>query len=200
MHLPNSIKKLADQLSELPSIGPRQAIRLIFYFLNQGQGFIGGLAKDIDDLKKLKICEQCFFIHQEVEGVCEICSNPKRDQGIILIVEKETDLLSLENTGKYQGRYFVLGDIPRTGALLDWQRKRLDQLKLFIKKELDGQAKEIIFGVNPTSVGDFHASILNKELAGLAKKTSRLGRGLPTGGEIEFADDETLGASLDRRN
>ncbi len=200
MHLPDSIKKLADQLSELPSIGPRQAIRLIFYFLNQGQGFIGGLAKDIDDLKKLKICEQCFFIHQEAEGVCEICSNPKRDKSVILIVEKETDLLSLENTGKYQGRYFVLGDIPRTGALLDWQRKRLDQLKIFIKKELDGQAKEIIFGVNPTSVGDFHASLLNKELSGLAKKTSRLGRGLPTGGEIEFADDETLSASLDRRN
>ena len=200
MHLPNSIKKLADQLSELPSIGPRQAIRLIFFFLNQGQGFIGGLAKDIKDLEKLKICECCFFVHQENGNVCEICSDPGRDQSVILIVEKETDLLSLENTGKYRGRYFILGDMPRTGALSDWQRKRLDQLKKFIEKDLGGQVKEIILGVNPTSVGDFHASLLSKELSGLAKKISRLGRGLPTGGEIEFADDETLGASLDRRN
>lgn len=199
MKIPNSIKKLADQLSELPSIGPRQAIRLVFYFLNQGNGFVVNLAKDIDDLKKIKICENCFFIHQNQGGLCEICADADRDQSTILVVEKETDLLSLENTGKYRGRYFILGDIPRAGLLLDWQKQRLDKLKNYITASLGGNAKEIILGVNPTSTGDFHAGLLSKEFSGLAKKISRLGRGLPTGGEIEFADEETLGASLARR-
>ncbi|MFH0890563.1 MAG: toprim domain-containing protein [Candidatus Liptonbacteria bacterium] len=200
MTLPDSIKQLADKLAELPSIGPRQAIRLVFYFLNQGNGFIGGLAKEVDALRKLKFCANCHFVHQNEDELCEICSNPERDQTTILLVEKETDLLSLENTGKYHGRYLILGDIPKAGLLENWQKERLESLKTFIKKKLDGQAKEIILGVNPTSVGDFHASILNKELVGLTKKISRLGRGLPTGGEIEFADDETLGSALERRD
>jgi len=191
---------LVDQLSELPSIGPRQAIRLVFYFINRGPDHIGALAKSIDDLKNLKVCERCFFVHQETGLFCEICLDKNRDQSVILVVEKETDLLSLENTGKYNGRYFVLGDIPKAGLLEDWQKLRLSQLKNFIKNELDGKAKEIILGVNPTSIGDFHYSVLNKDLSGLTKKISRLGRGLPTGGEIEFADDETLGAALDRRS
>ncbi len=200
MRLPVSVQKLIAALSELPSIGPRQATRLVFYLIGQGEARIHELARSTDELKKIKTCERCFFIHENKGVLCDICADPHRDQGTILIIEKETDLLSLENTGKFRGRYFILGPVPKTGLLADWQKLRLQALKSFIQKELGGEAKEIILGMNPTSLGDFHASILTKELAPLGKKISRLGRGLPTGGEIEFADDETLGSALERRS
>jgi recombination protein RecR len=199
MKLPASIQRLIASLSELPSIGPRQAMRLVFYLLGRGEAQIDELARDLDALKKIKICERCFFIHENAGGLCDICSDPHRDREVILIIEKETELLSLEKTGKFRGRYLILGPIPKTGLLADWQKLRLQSLKNFIHKELNGKAKEIILGMNPTSLGDFHASILTKELAPFAEKVSRLGRGLPTGGEIEFADDETLGSALEKR-
>lgn len=227
--LPEAMEKLAEELQELPGIGPRQAIRLAFHLANQGQEAIGRFAQSVDNLRKIKICERCFFVHQNKEPLCDICKNPTRHKDLIAIVEKETDLLSLENTGNFQGRYLVLGSIPKSGLLEPWQKLRLEALKRFINKELgpstssqlsqsfggqagnnnlsperaqrvEGQAEEIILAFNPSSEGDFHASLISKELAGFAKKISRLGRGLPTGGEIEFADDETLGSALERRS
>ena len=117
-----------------------------------------------------------------------------------MVLEKETDLLSIENTGKFPGRYFILGGVSKTGLMEDWQKLRLQNLKTFIEKTLGGQAEEIILAFNPTSFGDFGASLVEKELKPLTKKVTRLGRGLPTGGEIEFADDETLGSSLEGRS
>lgn len=204
MKLPKPIEKVVDELSELPSIGPRQAIRLAFYLISEGKQNIRGLATSIAELGDVKICERCFFIHQNDGLLCDICKNPHRAHGTIMVVEKETDLLSLENTGKFAGRYFVIGEIPKTGFLEDAQKLRLQSLKSFIQKEppagLGGKAEEIILAFNPTSTGDLQVSLLTKELAPLAKKISRLGRGLPTGGEIEFADDETLTSALERRS
>jgi recombination protein RecR len=215
--LPEAIKKLSRELAELPSIGPRQATRLAFFLISQGENAIKILAEDIDALRNIKICERCFFVHQnpstgstgspqagsgqvKSESLCDICSSSTRKIGIIAIIEKETDLLSLENSGKFNGRYLILGPIPKTGLLEDWQKLRLQNLKSFIQKELKGHADEIILALNPTNVGDFHASLLTKELEPLTKKISRLGRGLPTGGEIEFADDETLGSAIEKRD
>jgi recombination protein RecR len=205
MKLPEPIKKVADELSRLPSIGPRQAIRLAFYLTNESKENIHTLAVNINNLRNIKICERCFFPHQNKENLCDICTDKNRAQDIIMIVEKETDLISLENTGKFLGRYFIIGQIPKSGILENWQKLRLQSLKKFIEKSLEegglgGTAKEIILGFNPTSLGDFQSSILIKELTPLTKKITRLGRGLPTGGEIEFADDETLGSALDRRS
>lgn len=200
MNLPGPIKNLSDELTELPSLGPRQAIRLVFYLLGRGKDFVHNLANDVDSLKNLKTCERCFFVHQNNDNLCDICRTASRRQDIVMIVEKETDLLSVENTKKYNGRYLILGTISKTGALEDWQKLRLQSLKSFVQKSLGGQAEEIILGLNPSSLGDFHASLLRKELEPFAKKISRLGRGLPTGGEIEFADDETLGESLQKRS
>lgn len=212
--LPEAIKKLSRELAELPSIGPRQATRLAFYLIGLGPNAIKSLADDIDALRDIKLCERCFFVHQNPstspsavssgpngsgQALCDICRNTARKQNIIAIVEKETDLLSLENTGRFTGRYLILGPIPKTGLLEDSQKLRLQNLKAFIEKELKGKADEIILAFNPTSIGDFHASLLAKELTPSTKKISRLGRGLPTGGEIEFADDETLGSAIEKR-
>lgn len=199
MKLPKPVERVIEELSKLPSIGPRQAIRLAFYISREGKGELKGFAEAIDGLRGVKICERCFFIHQNEGALCDICQNPNRRKGVIMVIEKETDLISLEDTKKFTGRYFIVGPIPKTGFLETWQKERLASLTSFIRNELGGKADEIILAFNPTSLGDFQASLLIKEFNPLTKKISRLGRGLPTGGEIEFADDETLGSALDRR-
>jgi recombination protein RecR len=164
--LPLNIQKLIERFSRLPSIGPRQATRLVFYLINQGPNEILGLANQIQELQKIKICSFCFFPHQNQNGLCNICSNPERDTKTIMIVEKETDLISLEKAAKFRGRYFII---------------------------------EIILAFNPDSLGNLAASLIEKEMKDFTLKITRLGRGLPTGGEIEFADDETLKSSIENR-
>ncbi|MEK7451618.1 MAG: toprim domain-containing protein [Patescibacteria group bacterium] len=197
--LPEAIKKFVEIFSALPSIGTRQAIRLAFKMIAGGRAKIEETAKAIADLKHLKICRECFFIHSNKGDLCDICANPQRKQSIVMIVEKETDLISIERTKKFNGRYLILGSLTKTGVLESIQKLRLSHLKNRVKKEM-GQAEEIILAFNPTTYGDLNTSIIIKELDGAAKKISRLGRGIPIGGEIEFADEETLGQSLERRS
>ena len=200
--LPDSIKKFIEIFSSLPGIGIRQATRLAFKLINSGKNTIEETAKTVQDLKYLKICSRCFFVHQNPPtggNLCDICRNPIRNKNIIAIVEKETDLISLERTKKFKGRYLILGELTKIGVLESIQKLRLNHLKNLIKKEF-GQAEEIIIAFNPTSYGDLNFSIIAKELSPYAQKISRLGRGIPTGGEIEFADEETLASALERRS
>lgn len=197
--LSEPIKKFIEIFSVLPGIGIRQATRLAFKLINSGRNKIEETAEAVSDLKYLKICAQCFFVHQNKDSLCDICRDSNRRQNIIAVVEKETDLISLERTRKFKGRYLVLGELTKTGVLESVQKLRLNYLKNWIKKEF-GQAEEIIIAINPTTYGDLNASMIAKELSPFAKKITRLGRGIPTGGEIEFADEETLGQALERRN
>jgi recombination protein RecR len=197
--LPEPIKTFIQIFSTLPGIGIRQATRLAFKLINSGRNRIEETAKAISDLKYLKICSECFFIHQNKDNLCDICRNPNRHKTIIAIIEKETDLISLERTKKFKGCYLILGEFAKTGFLESAQKLRLNHLKNRIKKEL-GQAEEIIIAFNPTTYGDLNFSMIAKELSPFAKKITRLGRGIPTGGEIEFADEETLTSAIERRN
>lgn len=194
--LPDPIKKFIDFFSALPSIGPRQATRLAFYILRQGRGAVSELARALAGLGGLKPCAQCFFPGQG--SLCAICSNPQRKKDVIAIVEKETDLMSLEKTKKFGGRYLILGELGKDGVLESEQKLRLNNLKNFIQKQF-GQAEEIIIALNPTTLGNMEAELIIQELKPFAKKITRLGRGLPTGGEIEFADEDTLGGALENR-
>lgn len=211
---PDSIKKFIDIFSKLPSIGPRQATRLAFFMISSGKNKLEETAKAVADLKSVKICSNCFFIHSNHNNLCNICQDKTRKNDIIMIVEKETDLVSIERTKKFHGRYLVLGELAKTGVLESSQKLRLNALKNFIKnlpltpstshselrEESHGIAEEIIIATNPTTYGDLNAMIIKKELEEYAKKFSRLGRGIPTGGEIEFADEETLEQALKRRS
>ena len=199
INLPEPIKKFAAKFSRLPGIGPRQATRLAFYLINQEKAEIKEIGAAILDLEKIKICENCFFVHQNKGVLCDICEDKNRNPKIIAVVEKETDLLSLENTEKFNGKYLVLGQINRSGILEDWQKNRLENLKKSIKNNFGGKAEEIILALSPSRYGDFNASLLSKELQPYASKISRLGRGLPIGSEIEFADEETLSEALKNR-
>ncbi len=200
MRIPETIKKFVDIFSELPGIGPRQAVRLAFYFIHEGTAFTAEASKIIANLKNIKICRDCFYIHENASGLCDICGDTKRDRKLIAIVERETELLSIENTGKFNGRYLVLGDLRKNGILETSQKLRIQSLKAWINDNLGGKANEIIIAVNPTTYGDLNASIIGKELQGSAAKITRLGKGIPTGGEIEFADEDTLRSALERRS
>ena len=196
--LPEPIKKFIEIFSALPSIGGRQATRLAFKLIGQGRARIEEVSKTVSNLKYLKICAECFFVHQNQDNLCDICRNPKRQKNIIIVVEREIDLISIERTKKFNGRYLILGELVKTGDLESFQKLRLNQLKDWIKKN-HGQAEEIIIAINPTTFGDINTSVITKELSLFAKKITRLGRGIPTGGEIEVADEETLGEALKRR-
>lgn len=197
--LPNPIKTFVDLFSRLPSIGPRQATRLAFYLSNLGKNKIREISTAVSELADLTTCSRCFRTHIGSNKLCSICNDPTREKGLIAVVEKETDLLSLEKTKKFRGWYLVIGEMSKSGELEPEQKLRLSALKNVIKKELSGTAKEIILATNLTVYGDLNASTLKKELEDYAQKITRLGRGIPTGGEIEFADEDTLSSALEKR-
>ena len=204
--LPDPIKKFTEIFSKFPSIGPRQATRLAFYIAGLGKTKIKEISDAISGLYELNTCARCFHTYNQYSGgrtdekLCPICSDPTRKKEIIAIIEKETDLISLEKTKKFNGWYLLIGELHKTGELEPEQKLRLASLKTFIKKNLGDRAKEIILAINPTVYGDLNAALLKKELEEYTEKITRLGRGIPTGGEIEFADEETLGQAIDRRN
>lgn len=190
--IPDHIQKFIKFFSALPGIGPRQATRLAFHIVQSGKEQIYSLAKAIADLREIKTCPSCFFVNNEK---CFVCDNPARQKDIVCIIEKETDLLSLEKSKKYNGSYLILGELSKTGLLGADQK-----LKLISLKNRNPLLTEIILGISPTAYGDLNVALILQEIKSFAPKITRLGRGLPTGGEIEFADPETLAGAIDNRS
>lgn len=197
--IPEQIKKFIETFSRLPSIGPRLATRLSFYLLGLDKAERKELEMALAGLNTLDRCPRCFFLKSEHKTVCDICANPQRDPFTIALVEKETDIISLERAHKFNGHYLIVGELPDKGTLESVHKLRLQHLRTRIENELGGKANELVIALNPTTFGDFVASIIKQDFKNLAKKITRLGRGIPTGGEIEFADEETLGSALERR-
>jgi len=200
MKIPEPIRGFVDSLSQLPGIGPRQAIRIAFHLAGRSRDTAIILARSAERLAELKTCPICFYIHENEAAMCEICANPVRDSLTIAVVEKETDVLSMESTEKFSGVYLVLGSIKKTGGLSDLQRSRIETLKKRLRASQSGKAKEIIIALSPTTFGDMASRMAEQELSEYALRVTRLGRGIPAGGEIEFADPETLGEAIRRRD
>ena len=217
---PRSIQKLIDLFSKFPTVGKRTAARFVFYLLNSSKEENEELTKAILELRKaIKICSFCYKPFENEEKLCEICSNPLRDRSVLCIVEKETDLMSLENTRKYKGIYFILGGTVSSLKKEDIGKLRGEQLIERIQNPekfgLTGaDFKEIIVATNPTPEGESTALYIERALKTLNKnpsihsgiltpygnkKITRLGRGLPVGGELEYADEETLSSALEGR-
>ncbi len=198
---PPSIQKLIEQFSKFPTVGPRTAARFVFYLLKLRGEEAELLLSSISDLKKkVKYCPLCFKpfepfdAAQDKSDLCEICSNPKRDKAMLCIVEKETDLETIENTKRYPGLYFILGGTISKLRKEDIEKLRIKELQTRVKG-----VKEIIIATNSTGEGESTALYLERLLKPLEIKTTRLGRGLPAGGELEYADEETLSSALDNR-
>ncbi len=198
---PDSIEKFKEQFAKLPSIGPRQASRLAFYLLKR-RNFSNDLISSLKSLlEKISICKNCLLpFEKDNSSICPICSDNNRDKKTICLLEKELDAFSIENAGRYKGTYHILGQMINPADPKSYEKLGLNILENRIKNLENHQADEIIIAVNPTTEGDLTAMYLERRLKGLSKKISRLGRGIPTGGEIEFADEETLfGAFQNRR-
>lgn len=202
---PKSIQKLIDLFSRFPTVGPRTATRFVFYLLKTSKKEIEELVKSITNLKKeVRICSFCFNPFQGEGNLCEICSDRTRDKTLLCIVEKETDLNSLEKTKKYKGLYFILGGTVSTLKKEDIKKLKVKELIERIKQSekfgISGASfKEIIIATNPTTEGEATALYLERKLKPLNIKITRLGRGLPVGAELEYADKETLGSALEGR-
>jgi len=191
MHSP-AIQKLIDLFSKFPTVGPRTASRFVFYLMGKNKEEVDELLSAISELKQnIKICSFCFNSFQGEGSLCKICSDPRRDKSLLCIVASETDLLALEKTKKYKGFYFILGD------------EKLKIRKLEEKIKSRPEILEIILAFNSTSDGEATALYLERLLKPFATaqgKLSRLGRGLPVGGELEYADEETLSSALEGRH
>lgn len=196
---PKSIQKLIDLFSRFPTVGPRTAARFVFYLTKLPQEEIKELSSLIETLKdSVKICPSCFdtFDVSENSQLCSICSDNSRNKELLCIIEKESDLTTIEKTKTYKGLYFILGG---TVSLKKENEKNLkiEELKQKIERS---NFKEIIIALNPTTEGEATALLVERSLAPYKKTITRLGRGLPVGGELEYADPDTLESAFSSRS
>ena len=199
------LNKIAENFRRFPGIGPRQAKRFVYYLLHQGASEIDALIKSLEQLKKSVArcgdCQRYFPLNNfQPTKLCANCQDPMRDESTLLVVEKDVDLENVERSGTYHGRYFILGG-GRNGTDADaLHGKRLMELKRQIADEYGGRVDEIVLALNPTAYGDIALESIVKDLQPFAVAISQLGRGIPMGGEIEFADEDTLREALKRRS
>lgn len=199
---PAPIQNLIHLFSKLPSIGPRQAARLVFHLLNESPENLENLGGAIANLKsRIDVCPVCFKTAEtggEKKIICKICSDANRERHIIAVVEKESDLVALEKTRKYGGLYHILNGVisPLDGK--GPEKIRVKEL-LWRVKNSEPKIKEVILATNPTTEGDATAIYVERTLAPFGVKISRLGRGLSVGAELEYADETTLNNALQNR-
>jgi recombination protein RecR len=197
MFLPGPIQDLINALSKLPGIGPKTASRLAFFLLRHTDDIGPELAQAISELRDgISTCQECFNITASGKDVCEICSNPERDASIICVVEDPLDVVALERTGGHPGRYHVL-----QGVLSPIEGVGPGDLKIqaLVERIQTGVVREVIIATNPSMEGDATAMYLRQLLAPIGVRVTRLARGLPVGGELEYADQNTLLRALSGR-
>jgi len=195
--LPTPIQDLINAFSRLPGIGPKTASRLTFYLLTAPDELPQDLASALGDLKsKTTYCQTCFNITDAGLMQCEICTNQDREQGVLCVVEEPLDVLAIERTHGYQGRYHVL-----QGVLSPIEGIGPEDLKIreLVSRVSEGEISEIILATNPSMEGDATAMYLRQQLAPLGVHITRLARGLPVGGDLEYADQHTLLRALTGR-
>ncbi len=200
MKIPRAIQNLIESFERLPGVGPKTAQRLTFYLLHVPQGELDRFASSLQNLKKdTVLCSVCFTIDEH--DPCSICSEQQRDQSVICVVEQPLDVLALEKNGKYHGVYHVLhGKIDPLNNIGP-DEIYIKQLIARIKDEGLG-IKEVILATNPTMEGEATAMYIAKQLKvqGSKLKVTRIGRGLPTGADIEYADETTLQRAMEGRS
>jgi len=200
MRLPRAIIKLTEAFERLPGIGPKTAQRLTFYLLRTPQNFLEGFAQAILELKeKTKVCSLCHSIDET--DPCAICADPTRDQAMICVVEEPLDVLAIEKSGAYRGLYHVLG-----GVINPLDNIGPEQLHIFdlLPRLKSGKIRELILATNPTMEGEATAMFItrlvkNSGIKAQSLHLTRIGRGLPTGADLQYADDLTLKKALEGR-
>jgi len=194
-YYPEPVARLIDALQRLPGIGPKTAQRLTFYMLKRPPDEVRELGDALLAVKeKITYCRTCFNVTDE--DPCRICADPRRDEHVLCVVEEPNDLLAMERTGEYRGRYHVL-----LGALSPLDGIGPDDLKIReLLARLEGrETTEVILATNPNVEGEATALYLAKLLRPHAVRITRIARGLPVGGDLEYADQVTLSKALEGR-
>lgn len=188
--LPDPVQNLIDAFARLPGIGPKTASRLAFYLLKAPDESSLQLAQALEKLKsQTQHCRTCFNVTSAGEDQCEICAASNRDESILCVVEEPLDVLALERTGGFHGRYHVL-----QGVLSPIEGIGPDDLTVrdLVERVKAGEASEIILATNPSMEGDATALYLRAQLLPMGIRVTRLARGLPVGSDLEYADQNTL--------
>lgn len=197
----DSFDKLVAIFKKFPTVGSRTAGRFVYYLMKLPKNKVDEFVSAILEMqKKIKLCQMCFNPFEGDLPLCAICQNPQRNKNLLCIVEKETDLSSLESTRKFNGLYFILGGTMATMRKEDLNNLRIEELK---KRIAGNSFSEIIVALNPTPEGRATSVLVEniiKEIFGTPNfKITHLAKGIPVGGELEYADEETLESALEGR-
>ena len=193
--LPRTVQRLIDEFARLPGIGPKSASRLTFFLLRGQDNQALELAQALQDMREhTRFCSVCFNITEE--DPCLICSDEERDPSLLCVVEEPLDVVAVERSRAYNGRYHVLH-----GAISPVEGIGPEDLKVaeLVRRVQQGNFKEIILATNPTLEGESTALYLQRRLLNERVKITRLARGLPVGGDLEYTDEITLGRAMEGR-
>jgi len=188
--LPAPVTNLSSAFERLPGIGPKTASRLTFFLLRSPEDISRQLAEALQALKSATaFCKVCYNITSSSQEVCDVCANPKRANGTICVVEEPLDVIAIESTAAFGGRYHVLHGVLSPIEGIGPEHLRIRELLERLRME---PVTEIILATNPSMEGDATALFLKQQLAPLGIRLTRLARGLPAGGDLEYADQSTL--------
>mgnify|MGYP003839831495 FL=1 len=186
------IEQAVEEISKLPGIGKKSALRLALHLLKRPESQSLQLAHAVVQLRtETRYCPKCHMISDG--DLCGICASNKRDESILMVVEDLRDVLAIENTGQYTGLYHVLGGIISPLSGISPSDLTIESL---VARVASGDVKEVILGLSPTMEGDTTAFYLTKKLADYSIKISTIARGIPIGGDLEYTDEITLGRSI----
>ncbi|MDR1861484.1 MAG: recombination mediator RecR [Candidatus Ancillula sp.] len=189
------ILNLIDKLAKLPGVGPKSATRIAYFLLDAPTSFTNELSSAIIDAKThIVVCSNCG--NTSSTEVCYICSNPKRAENVLLVVEEPRDLIAIEKTHEYFGKYLVLGGALNPMAGIKAEHLRIN---LLMKQVADPKVEEVILATNPNVEGEVTASYIARMLAPMDLRVTRIATGLPMGADLEFADEVTLGKAIEKR-
>ena len=192
MQIPLPLQNAVDELSKLPSIGRKTALRLALNLMKSDQERVDALVNSVTALKsEITFCKRCFNF--ATGDLCDVCSNPKRDSEIICVVEEAEDIIAIEKTNEFSGHYHVLGGVLSPIDGTSAENLRIFELQQRLKND---EVKEIILALNPSTEGETTALYLAKLLKPYGINISRIARGLPIGGALEFADEATIGRAM----
>ncbi len=194
-HYPLPLKNIIEQFSNLPGIGPKSAQRIAFYLLQLPPSEAQNMMETIlQSLSQVKYCGRCFNF--AAEELCEICKNQNRDVQLLCVVEDPRDISRIESTGEFKGTYHVLG-----GAINSMDGIGPDQLNIseLVARVENEDVKEVVVATNPNSEGEYTALYIAQQLEKSGASVTRPASGLPMGGELEYADDLTLGRAMANR-
>lgn len=193
--LARPVSNLIELLSRLPGIGPKTASRLTFYLLREPNGLAEALSEALAALSAgTVLCERCFNVAEQ--SPCPLCADPGRDQALICVVEEPMDVLAVERTGVYRGTYHILH-----GALSPIDGIYPEKLRIaeLVERVRAGQPREVILATNPSLEGENTAAYIHQQLQATGVNITRLARGLPVGGDLEYTDEVTLSRALEGR-